>query len=141
MKKNKLLAFVLSLFLTVGLLPSLSANAAVKDNNTIKVESKVDKSNKDNSTLNSDSVMTTNGVKGKIAKATLKAAAYTLRSSGLKTTLKGLKYVGFSTATINNIVKYSDEIAYVLEDLATWSTVVKETIADQVLTALTNIGA
>ena len=43
MKRNKLLAFVLSLCLALGLVPSLAVNAEVRKNNTVKVESKADK--------------------------------------------------------------------------------------------------
>ncbi|OOM11953.1 hypothetical protein [Clostridium saccharobutylicum] len=40
MKRNKLLAFVLSLCLIVGLIPTLTANAEVRKDTRIKVESK-----------------------------------------------------------------------------------------------------
>ena len=158
MKRNKLLAFVLSLCLTVGLLPTLSASASVKDNNTVKIESKVDKSKEKKDTkqdtttttldlsgittapISEDALKESKGVKGKIGKAALKAAARVFRSSGLKTTLNGLKYLGFSTSTVNNMVKYSYEIADVLDELSTWTTVVRTTIADQILSALTNMG-
>lgn len=144
MKRNKLLAFALSLCLTVGLLPSL-ANAEAKPNyTTVKVESKADDTstkttfNVEGSTtpLNDNTIMESKGVKGKIAKAALKAAARTLRSSGLKSTLNGLKYLGFSTTTVNNIMKYSYEVADVLDELSTWSYVVKDTIYQQVSGAL-----
>lgn len=49
MKRNKLLAFMLSLCLTVGLIPTLTANAEVMKDSKVEVEYKVDKNqNNDN---------------------------------------------------------------------------------------------
>lgn len=146
MKKNKILAFVLSLCLTVGLIPTLTANAEVRKDTKVKVEAKngtttnLDLGKFNPTPIPEDALKESKGARTKIAKAALKAAASTLRSSALKYTLNGLKYLGFSTATVNNITKYSYEIADVLDELSTWTNVVRQTVSDQVLTAMTNIG-
>lgn len=146
MKENKILAFILSLCLTVGLIPALTSNAEVKKDTKVKVEAKQKIDNGTTTTIDLGEFGTTplpenalkesKGVKGKIAKATLKAAAYAFRSSGIKSTLNGLRYLGFSASTVNNMVKYSDEIADVLEELSTWSYVIKDTIFEQLTGAL-----
>ena len=53
-----------------------------------------------------------------------------------KDILNSLKHIGFSSKSINNIVKYSDDIADVLDDLSSWSDVVEKTIYEQVAGAL-----
>lgn len=133
MIKNKIMALVLSFSLTLGLVPSIAASAAVKEpSTTIETIQTTDEvvPTKPNSNVQ------TSGVKGKIAKAALKGAAKAFRSSGLKSTLNALKYLGFSTKTVNNMVKYSDDIADVLDELSTWSYVIKDTIYQQISGAL-----
>lgn len=137
MKKNKILAFMLSLCLTVGLLPSVATFAATTNDvkaNTISFN--VNELSESQEIVNDNTLIETKGVKGKIAKAALKAGARVFRSSGLKSTLNGLKYLGFSSSTVNNMVKYSNTIAGVLEDLSTWSYVIKDTIYQQLTGAL-----
>lgn len=132
MRKNKIIALVLSFSLTLGLVPSVATYAAVKENSTTIAVQATDEvvPTKPNSNVQ------TSGVKGKIAKATLKAAAKTFRSSGLKSTLNALKYLGFSTKTVNNMVKYSDDVADVLDELSRVSDVVKMTIYEKIAGAL-----
>lgn|GEM_PF-2684563 len=95
MKRNKLLAFVLSLCLTVGLVPSLAVNAEVRKNNTVKVESKADKNANINldgatTTLNLGEITTTpfnedmlRESKGVKSKAVLKIARMLLKGPGV----------------------------------------------------------
>ena len=90
----------------------------------------------DISSSNNSAKIEDRGFKSKIAKGTLKAAAKAFRSSGLKNILNSLKHIGFSSKSINNIVKYSDDIADVLDDLSSWSDVVEKTIYEQVAGAL-----
>ena len=132
MRKNKLIALILSFSLTLGLLPSVATYAAVKETSTtIEASGTIEVvPTKPNSNIQPS------GIKGKIAKTTLKAAAKVFRSSGLKSTLNSLKYLGFSTKTVNNMVKYSDDIADVLYELSTWSYVIKDTIYQKITGAL-----
>lgn len=139
MKKNKILAFILTICLTVGIIPSLQINANTLNNSTdIELNANSVEDNKvvGKNIIKPNGQIQTKGVKGKIAKTALKAAAKVFRSSGLKSTLNALKYLGFSSTTVNNIVKYSDEIAEVLDELSTWSYVVKDTIYQQIAGAL-----
>lgn len=131
MKKSKLTALILTLCLVVGIaFPSITAKAYENTTTTTIQTCTIDYA------FDSNSIVESKGVKGKIGKAALKAAAKTLRSSGLKSVLNGLKYVGFSTSTVNNITRYSYQVADVLDDLAGYSYVIKQTIYDKIAGAL-----
>lgn len=84
MKRNKLVAFMLSLYLTVGLISSLVANAEFKPrNNKVKVESKastyssitinVNVEDLVTELINGDNLIEIKGVKSKVAVMVVKA--------------------------------------------------------------------
>ncbi|MHC1685240.1 MAG: hypothetical protein AB6733_20265 [Clostridiaceae bacterium] len=125
----KKIAIILSMIFSLSILPTFSVKALDKQVN-IQTNRAQD--------ANGRNVL--EGVKGKIATTILKRSATILRSSSLNSVLNRLKYIGFSTSTINNINRYSYEVADILDELATWSYVVKTTIYEQISGALIGSG-
>lgn len=128
MHRNKILCLVLSFIIAGGLISSASISVHASEINDVKV-------GQQSETFTNNKVQV-KGFRTQVAKVALKSAAKALRSSGLRSTLNGLKYVGFGTKTVNNIVKNSGKIANILDNLSTWSYVIEQTIYDQVAGAL-----
>ncbi|BDR68536.1 hypothetical protein N072000002_p10190 (plasmid) [Clostridium tetani] len=142
MNRNKILSLILSFVMIGGLISAAPVSVHASEiNNTEVIQQSNNLYDLDESINNNDGsqeikIREKRGVKGKIAKTALKKAAKAFRSNGLRSTLNGLKHIGFSTASINNMVKYSGKIASVLDNLSTWSYVVEQAIYDQIAGAL-----
>jgi hypothetical protein len=149
MKRNKILAFVLSLCLTVGLLPTLSASASVKDNKTVKIESSVDKS-KEKKDIKQDTTTTTtldlSGItttpiseeaiaeqKNVATVAVKKALKWGIRH--MPTIIKDVESVAGKSAA-NTLKKYSSTVIDVLEPLMAYEDVTYALISDTVYNGL-----
>lgn len=125
MKKNKLIAFALSLFLTAGLVPSIAANAAVKDTRTTIESSQEVKDSEKSTTIETEgtivaiptrpnSEIKTSGVK---SKAVLKVAKALLKGTNkFIGTLRNWGWIDAETA--GEMGCYSEEIGYWLEEVA-----------------------
>ncbi len=143
MNRNKILSLILSCVMFVGLISAGPVSVHASEINSPEVIQPFDNLSENNNGTqenNNESqevkVRSKRGIKGKIAKGALKGAAKVFRSGGLKNVLNSLKHVGFNSKSITNMIKYSDEIADVLDDLSTWSDVVEKTIYDQLVGAL-----
>ena len=143
MNRNKILSLILSCVMFVGLISAGPVSVHASEINSPEVIQPFDNLSENNNGTqenNNESqevkVRSKRGIKGKIAKGALKGAAKVFRSDRLKNVLNSLKHVGFNSKSITNMIKYSDEIADVLDDLSTWSDVVEKTIYDQLVGAL-----
>lgn len=104
-EKNKFLSFVLVLCITIGLLPTFSANAETLNTTTITLTEP---------DLNQPPTIEPRGFKTKIAKTALKAFAKSIRSGG-KVVRNLADELGGNAGKW--VVKHSDSLADVLDDV------------------------
>lgn len=149
MKKNKLIAFALSLCLTVGLVPSIAANAATKDTRTT-IESSQKTSDIEKSTTienegttvviptKPNSEIKTAGVKSKVSKTALKLLA------------KGIRYSSKAVKKLSDelggkagkwVAEHSDDLADVLDDVVAAGDFVEAEVLRGIANGLRAVGA